>query len=100
VELNTFYISFYLNENDSQKFMNVLKTRVNSEGLKLLKSKYFDANLAWCKLDKIPEQGPEEYIFITGKGKDKNTYYMTSVSYSEKGDAQILRENWLKYCTE
>lgn len=98
VEAHFFYVSFDLEKNEGEKFRKELITKATTEGLGFIHAKYTKADRAWCKLDVIPEQGPEKHIFIIGKNKENDTYYMGSISDKRELSNTNLYESWAKYC--
>ncbi|WP_192938013.1 hypothetical protein [Rahnella sikkimica] len=99
VEAGYFYISFDLEKNKGDEFIKELTTKATTEGFEFLQKKYSGVGSAWCKLDIIPEQGDGKHIFIIGKDKDKDTYYMSSISDNGKFNNTKHTENWARYCT-
>lgn len=98
VEAHFFYVSFDLEKNEGEKFRKELITKATTEGLGFIQAKYTKADRAWCKLDVIPEQGPEKHIFIIGKNKENDTYYMGSISDKKELSNTNISESWAKYC--
>lgn len=98
VEAHFFYVSFDLEKNESEKFRKELITKATTEGLGFIHGKYTKADRAWCKLDVIPEQGPERHIFIIGSNKENDTYYMGEISDKRELSNTNLSESWARYC--
>lgn len=99
VEADFFYVSFDLEKNKSDEFMKTLTIKATNKGVGFLQKEYTGVGRAWCKLDVIPEQGAEKHIFIIGKDKDRDTYYMSSISDNREFNNIHISEAWAKYCS-
>lgn len=87
VELNYFTIKFSLSDSAAKIFSKSLIMKASVSGSKMVKMDDILVDRVWC-LSEGTESNNDEILYLIGKYKNKNTYYMVKATrfYSFESD--------------